>query len=200
MEIADATPVKLVPKVGTTTMIERSDVIESYNDGYEVITDSYDYESGEEDSTFYDEWYIYGLAVNMTKAKLGNYFEVQGDGRYELITTKSNGGYGTGCIVKVYDRNGTIDDESDDIFVEQFFIVIFGDLDGNGRITQLDYNEALNDLTKKDWSANRGGIAYMKKAADLNDQNGRITQLDVNALGQVVARASTIDQKTGKAS
>ena len=199
-EIADATPVKLVPKVGTTTMIERSDVIESYNDGYEVITDSYDYESGEEDSTFYDEWYIYGLAVNMTKAKLGNYFEVQGDGRYELITTKSNGGYGTGCIVKVYDRNGTIDDESDDIFVEQFFIVIFGDLDGNGRITQLDYNEALNDLTKKDWSTNRGGIAYMKKAADLNDQNGRITQLDVNALGQVVARASTIDQKTGKAS
>ena len=118
----------------------------------------------------------------------------------EVDTTLSNGGYGTGAVVKVYDQKGTPDDTSDDEFVEQFYIVIFGDLDGNARITQLDYNEALVDLTERDWSANRNGVAYMKLAADVSDSNGRITQLDINALSQVVSRAYTIDQVTGIAS
>lgn len=179
--------VKLVPIEGTTTMIERDGDIESYNDGYEVITDSYDYE----DTTDFSEWYVYGLdTTRLTESRLAQYFEVYGDGYYEIDTELSDGGYGTGAVIKVYDNH----DPSEP--VEEFFVVFFGDIDGNGRINATDTALIAEDVSNRTWSNNSGGIAYMKKAASI-DGNSRVAASDIALHKEVTAGNAEIDQIEG---
>ena len=179
--------VKLVPVEGKTTMIERDGEIESYNEGYEVITDSYDYEG----TTDFSEWYVYGFdTTRLTESRLKQYFEVSGDGYCEIDTELSDGGYGTGAVIKVYDNHDTSKP------VEEFFVVFFGDIDGNGRINATDTALIADDISDRTWSANSGGVAYMKKAASL-DGNKRVSATDVALHKEYTAGDVEIDQTTG---
>lgn len=134
-------PVKLVPIEGSTTMVERDGVIESYNDGYTVTPDPYDTPDS------YEEWYIYGLRVRLTeKTLLNKYVTVLGDGRIEVerVTTADGNTYGsvgTGAVVKVFDN---VTGEQ----VEQFYIIIYGDINGDADANAGDaaaiYDETIN--------------------------------------------------------
>ncbi len=188
--------VKLVPTEGSTTMIERNGAIESYNDGYTVSADPVEAADGE---TF-DKYLIYGLSVGLRDTALATetstvWVEVQGDG-YTTVTPVTRGRLGTGTVVAVYDRNGTAD-TADDILVEQFYVVIFGDLDGNARLTAGDATLLKGEIANPVWSG-RTRTEYLFRAANL-DGNRRITSGDTTKLLNALS-GSTIDQVTGTVS
>ena len=187
--------VKLVPADGTTTVIERyttGKVIVKEQLADNTVTDTVYQPATAGD---YSRWFIYGLPsrVSGSNMKNGKYFTVKGDGRF-VITPVNGNGYGTGALVQVYDCA-----TGEDVLVEQFYIVYFGDLDGNGRITAVDRTLLQQEISAKVWSSTRNGIPYMIKAADI-DVNKRITATDLTLLVEVVARLKTINQVTGKAS
>ena len=186
--------VKLVPTEGSTTMIERNGAIESYNDGYSVSAEPIKAAEGE---TF-AKYLIYGLKLGLRDTVLATetstvWVEVLGDG-YTTVTPVSKGRLGTGSLVEVYDRNGT-DDKADDILVEQFYVVIFGDLDGNARLTSGDTSLLKAEIASPVWSG-KNQITYLFRAANL-DGNRRITSGDVAKLGIALAGAA-INQVTGE--
>ena len=152
-------PVKLMPKNDTCrTVIIRNDVldtsgprskyvsnssmkIESNVDGYngEYYQLSFGDPTTEYPYTFNegDNWYICGIEPGTTlKDFLNSYVRVQGDGRLEVITSYG-AMVGTGTVVNVYDRQGT-ETVEDDRLVEQFTVIVYGDVDGDSYITDKD--------------------------------------------------------------
>ncbi len=185
--------VKLVPAEGSTTMIERNGVIESYNDGYTVTADGYDVAEGE---TF-DKYLIYGLKFGLRDTVLNteigtDFVKVQGDG-YTTVTPVVRGRLGTGTVVKVFERNA-----DGDILVEQFYVVIFGDLDGNSRMTVADASLITKEISSPQWSGTANRVEYMFRAANL-DGNRRITTVDFSRLTDAISGSRTVNQITGRA-
>ncbi|MCR4615714.1 MAG: S8 family serine peptidase [Clostridiales bacterium] len=92
-----------------------------------------------EDSEIYvDESreYIYGIPAGMRADDFEALFNVSQDGYVSVITS---GRYvGTGSLVIVHDSHGEV--------VAEYTVVIFGDLDGNGRITAADLSIAQRGL------------------------------------------------------
>ena len=188
--------VKLVPADGTTTVIERyttgkAIVKEQLADN--TVTDTIYQPATAGD---YSRWFIYGLPgsrLSGTNIKNGKYFTVKGDGRF-VITPVNGNGYGTGALVQVYDCA-----TGEDVLVEQFYIVYFGDLDGDAKVTSFDLTLAKTEIGKKVWSSSRKGIPYMVKAADL-DGDTKFTSFDLSVLIAVIGKTKKIDQVTGIAS
>ncbi|MCR4615663.1 MAG: InlB B-repeat-containing protein [Clostridiales bacterium] len=82
--------------------------------------------------------YIYGIPTGISISRLQSLFEVTGEG---YITIEASGRYaGTGTIVSLYDM--------DDNLLHTYTIVVFGDLDGNGRITGADASIASQALAE----------------------------------------------------
>ena len=186
--------VKLVPADGTTTVIERyttGKVIVKEQLADNTVTDTVYQPATAGD---YSRWFIYGLPsrVSGSNMKNGKYFTVKGDGRF-VITPVNGNGYGTGALVQVYDCA-----TGEDVLVEQFYIVYFGDLDGNARVTINDKALLNSELNSKHWSLARNGIYYMIKAADL-DGNGRVTINDLGKFNNVIDKKMTVDQVSGTA-
>ncbi len=169
-------PVKLVPVEGSTTMVERDGVIESYNDGYTVTPAPYDTPDS------FEEWYIYGLRVRLTeKTLLNKYVTVLGDGHIEVERVKTAdgttyGSVGTGAVVKVIDN---VTGEQ----VEQFYIIIFGDINGDADANAGDaagvYDET-NNVTSWSVESSDQYRTYKVKAGnvvkdrDINTMDGLI--------------------------
>ena len=186
--------VKLVPADGTTTVIERyttGKVIVKEQLADNTVTDTVYQPATAGD---YSRWFIYGLPsrVSGSNMKNGKYFTVKGDGRFDITPVNGNG-YGTGALVQVYDCA-----TGEDVLVEQFYIVYFGDLDGNARVTINDKALLNSELNSKHWSLARNGIYYMIKAADL-DGNGRVTINDLGKFNNVIDKKMTVDQVSGTA-
>lgn len=191
--------VKLVPTTGQTTVIERNTtegVVKEQLADKSVTDKRYTAPTATDGTADYSKWFIYGLPgsrVSSNNIKNLTYFNVVGDGKV-VITPVNGTGYGTGAVVSVYDCvTGT------DVLVEQFYIVYFGDLDGDARITISDRAIIQEEIGLKAWSSARRGIPYMIKAADL-DADARVTIADSSLLVEVVSRTKSIDQVTGKAS
>ena len=188
--------VKLVPADGTTTVIERyttGKVIVKEQLADNTVTDTVYQPATAGD---YSRWFIYGLPgsrLSGTNIKNGKYFTVKGDGRF-VITPVNGNGYGTGALVQVYDCA-----TGEDVLVEQFYIVYFGDLDGDAKVTSFDLTLAKTEIGKKVWSSSRKGIPYMVKAADL-DGDTKFTSFDLSVLIAVIGKTKKIDQVTGIAS
>ena len=188
--------VKLVPADGTTTVIERyttGKVIVKEQLADNTVTDTIYQPATAGD---YSRWFIYGLPgsrLSGTNIKNGKYFTVKGDGRF-VITPVNGNGYGTGALVQVYDCA-----TGEDVLVEQFYIVYFGDLDGDAKVTSFDLTLAKTEIGKKVWSSSRKGIPYMVKAADL-DGDTKFTSFDLSVLIAVIGKTKKIDQVTGIAS
>lgn len=195
----DRVAVKLVPvDSDSTAMIERDGVVETWNTLAEGTTingvtsiiepNANAYEAPED----FETYYVYGLEKGLTAEKLANYVKVQGDGSYtvELSETES---YGTGAVIKVKD-NVT------DSIVEEFYIVIFGDINGDAAVTVTDFMNINKELSASEptWSASQGGVGYLKKAGDLNG-DGAITVTDFMKMNAVLSDKNVIDQKVGQA-
>ena len=144
----------------------------------------------------YSRWFIYGLPgrrLSSNNIKNGKYFTVKGDGRF-VITPVNGNGYGTGALVQVYDCA-----TGEDVLVEQFYIVYFGDLDGDAKVTSTDSTLLEKEISNTQWSNPRRGIPYLIKAANL-DGGARVDSTDSSLLNRVISGAATINQVIGKVS
>ena len=124
--------------------------------------------------------YIYGLKEKLTKSKfLSDYVT------YENVTVSVTGAkqyLGTGAKVTVTTTDGTV--------VGTYYIVIYGDIDGNGMIN-------YNDSTALSSALNGDGVSgAVKKAANLTGRD--VTMNDVNVIAQAADKNVAIDQTKGK--
>ncbi|MBQ2848502.1 MAG: InlB B-repeat-containing protein [Clostridia bacterium] len=157
----------------------------------------------------YDEatstWYVYGLTDRMTidarrdEKRPDTYVDVSGDGYYKVVDYKvREGSVGTGTVIEVYDRNET-QDTSDDILVESFWIIVYGDLNGDGAISNTDYSIAQAEVAQDtSWSYTFSPeyCHYKAKAANISgDNNFSIT--DAAQINYFVLGTVDINQATG---
>lgn len=192
--------VKLVPVAGTTTVIERYTadkvaVKEQLADN-SVTADRYTAPTATDGTADYSRWFIYGLPtrrLNANDIKNLKYFNVVGDGKVE-ITPVNGTGYGTGAVVSVYDCV-----TGEDVLVEQFYIVYFGDLDGNAKIDNNDSSLLISELATPKWSNPRRGTQYLIKAVNL-DGTSNIDNRDSALLINYLSGVVKINQVTGIAS
>ena len=202
---------KLMPAQGSTLMIERRDtngnaVVETENqnvlDGTEPLpngvskaeeaynTDYNEYPHYPEDSKEYDSWFIYGIEPYTTPDEL---VALIGSEEYNCVISNVTGSYvGTGTIVKIFDKNGN--------FIEQFRVVIYGDLDNSGSVTSSDTNIAIQESKRPSWSkaSEEDRVPYMYRAANV-DQSTSFSSSDANLLIMCNKNKAEIDQATGKA-
>ena len=169
-------PVKLVPKEGSTTIIDYSG---DYN-------------------------FIYGLEECLTVDRLSDYLSVENDGYFEVTCVKGYEPYvGTGAIVKLYDS-------IDDSLLEAFYVVIFGDLNGDSYVQAYDARIAIDEgLYLTNWSQeflcddNYGFIpnpdySPSKFMAANLDKDGIINMSDWSIINSASLGTAIIDQTTGE--
>ncbi|MBQ2848501.1 MAG: InlB B-repeat-containing protein [Clostridia bacterium] len=145
---------------------------------------------------------IYGLAEDMEEGLLrAAYLRVEGDGYFTVTPSKAASGRvicGTGAVVKLYDRMGT-EDESDDVLKETYTIVIFGDLNGDARISNTDYSIAQAEV---DWITTWSDPMssdynlYKTMAADFNGDS-MISVGEASSIERAVLGTVDFDQTTG---
>lgn len=186
-EVVAELPIKLMPVEGETGVIERDGVIESHNDG------SASEETAYETPESFDEWYVYGFTGRrFRESDIEDYFYVQGNGYMELEYSELSGEYGTGAKIIVKDN------DTDEI-VEEFYVIIFGDINGDSVIDVIDSALVVDELSTPTWSSRRRGVKYRIKSADL-DLTGDIDVIDSAALKSKLINDVNIDQTTGLAS
>ena len=138
-------------------------------------------------------WVVYGLQAGMAQRTYNNYLAVHGDGK--VTVSRGEGGFGTGARITVTDNvTGEV--------VEEFWAVIFGDINGDGRIADNDSVACQNEVKRiTKWSQARTRVYYKYVAADINAANGnadgRIADNDYIAIKNAAKRVTTIDQTTG---
>lgn len=140
--------------------------------------------------------YIYGIAAKTNVAKLTEkYLAVKGDGELIVTPTKYNL-CGTGTKVEVYDK-------VDQVVVETYYVVIFGDLNGDSYTDTIDRSMLINEVFGNTiWSQTKGldgndndDYAYhLVLAADLNG-DGSVRDNDLSLLTDVTLYAATIKQE-----
>ena len=140
---------------------------------------------------------ITGLTTKMNDAKKDKYLAVEGDGYYTITPAEGYEGYdcyGTGAVVKVYDNA----DASAPI--EEFYIVIYGDVNGDSAVNSLDGSiiEA-ETLYETNWSRGDSKDILMVMAADLN-KDGKIKPNDKDSVINTSIGITKIDQVTGTVS
>ena len=164
-------PVTLIPKAGSTTVIDRDNMV------------------------------IYGLQERMSEATYNTYLDVEGDGHFTVTATAN--GFGTGTVIELYDNvTGQL--------LETYYVVIFGDLNGDSRVNATDVSLANDEvLSVTGWSLKQvysNGVlvdnpdykVYMTMAADLNG-DGRIDSIDTSIISNRALALTYIDQVTGRA-
>ena len=164
-------PVTLIPKAGSTTVIDRDNMV------------------------------IYGLQERMSEATYNTYLDVEGDGHFTVTATAN--GFGTGTVIELYDNvTGQL--------LETYYVVIFGDLNGDSRVDATDVSLANDEvLSVTGWSLKQvysNGVlvdnpdykVYMTMAADLNG-DGRIDSIDTSIISNRALALTYIDQVTGRA-
>ena len=176
--------VMLIPKNDTcTTVIDRAGgTVDDYEDGV-------------------SEWYVYGLKDRLREeVLLSNYIDVQGDGRIEIEYVKTPAGTtfepytGTGTKIKVYDN---VTNE----LVESFYIIIYGDVNGDSRINSTDASAIKDEAVGiTDWSIKNSSnyVAYKFKAANIRADRF-ITTNDASLVKDFAIGLTNINQVTGEA-
>ena len=185
--VFDRVAVLLIPNAdkNSTAVIDRADG----GDGSGIGT--FDAENFSEKTA----WVVYGLKLGLRRATdYSSYLAVQGDGKFEVIANEG-GLFSTGARIVVTDKvTGEV--------VEEFWVVVFGDINGDGRITNLDTSACVNEVDRiTKWSITRTRVYYKYVAADVNNDlgnsDGRITTLDTTVIRNAADRVVTIDQTTG---
>ena len=146
-------------------------------------------------------WYVYGLEeVLDEELLLGEYVDVQGDGHIEIIYRDRDilGGthypwIGTGAVINVYDN-------VEEKIVESFFIIIFGDLNGDAYVTATDVAIIEDESLGLTWWSIEGEdqyCHYMVKAADLAANDWSISASDYAIIESVALGLYQLDQTDG---
>ncbi len=198
----DEIAVKLVPIEGSTTVVDRNGVTESYNTGTNRYDEEYTPVNGVpyETPDSFEQYYIYGIPFRTRDGVLlSNYFKVLGDGRIEIIHVSSKFSCaGTGSIVNVYDRNGT-EETADDELVERFYIVIFGDVNGDAAANSVDVtiitDEAISVTSWSIWFSPEY-TPYKALAADVN-KDRKASSLDATLVENYALGIGKVDQVSG---
>ncbi len=126
--------------------------------------------------------FIYGLEARITISVFENSFtELTGDAR--LVYTPNSGVLGTGTRVELVDNKT-------DAVIAIYYIVIFGDVNGDGMITVEDKTMIKSVASYQSTFA--AGSAF-KYAADLT-QDGIIDTFDLNIVGASISGIGTINQ------
>ena len=149
------------------------------NTAIEPFCDSYGYDEFNEEC---EEYFIFGLDAGCGLDVIEEYVEVV-NGYMEYSNDRYEYELGTGTVINVYDLN--------DNFVERFYVVIYGDLDGNGIASSTDvkYMRENQDYLE---------LPCLERAYDL-DANGYTTQTDIGRMDKVIADSYYIDQRKGMA-
>ncbi|MBR3621174.1 MAG: MucBP domain-containing protein, partial [Clostridia bacterium] len=210
----NAAIIKLVAKDGKTTMVERDGVVEMNADQMptssrrpntvsEIIPvdrDTYEYDNS--DSQTFNRWFITGLTEGLTGEEfLADWVELTDNvnGRIELVSLSRTGIVRTRTVVEVYDKMGTPDDESDDVLVEKFWVVIYGDITGDGYCLSDDSSAAENEVLNRRWDPANVQLDFLKtKAADISSYDGTLQSDDVAQFEQVELQQRKIDQQLGR--
>jgi len=154
-----------------------------------------------EPKTLPERGIIYGLETKLTEEKLlEEYISFKGSG--EIVVTPSLKGNnfsvcGTGTTVDLYDT------ETGDL-VYSYYIVIFGDLNGDGMSSTVDVSLAKAEAARaeKTWSDSNSTAAFKLKAIDV-DNNGAISTDEISTLSKVAlakydyvqTNGTTVDHK-----
>ncbi len=174
--------------------INSNSAIDGY-DSFGAVTEEYNY-TVEADETF-DFWFVYGLEENLAIEDLfGKYLRVQGDG-YAKVTASGGGVAGTGTLIEIYDRNGT-DETTDDTLVEKFYVIIYGDVNGDGVVDIVDSTKVSNaacGFSPDDWDKKNTRVGYILKAADISEDY-TITGIDMGIVRGVVDGSYILNQVT----
>ena len=141
--------------------------------------------------------YIYGLETRLTQAKLlDQYIDVVGDGRLVVTPTKYKV-CGTGTKVEVID-NVT------DTVVETYYIIIFGDINGDASIDASDTSMLGSEAVGiTNWSSDavdsegKTNYDYCKVLAGDTNKDGVINATDKSNLTDVTLYLAEYDQQTG---
>ena len=146
-----------------------------------------------------DEMIIYGFNSDRLSESIirEKFLKVEGDG-YFTITTAVEGlpFYGTGAVVKLYDNADPSGEP-----IETYVIVVFGDLNGDGRINASDDSIISSEISAANfdelWSyaALPGYNKYKVMAADIND-DGLVNATDRSIISNVTLGSERIDQAT----
>ena len=195
-------PIKLVPvDENSSAMIERDGVVETWNTGLGAtpygVNEIKEPDAEGYNATEFDAYYVYGLKVAAKVSELSEYVKVSGDGTYKVYSASGaelaeTALVGTGSVIKVYD-NATNE------VVEEFYIVIFGDIDGDSIISAQDISRTEYEINHRSWSSTESRVGYIFKAANL-DLDMMISAQDIAKLSSANNKTASIDQKTGKAS
>lgn len=126
--------------------------------------------------------FIYGIQPGTTSGDFaGNYVQMTGDG--ELRFTYHSGSFGTGTKVELVDL-------ATSAVLKTYYIVIFGDVDGDGDANEVD--AALLRSAASYQSAFEEESIF-RLAADING-DGIIDALDVNLMNAYIHQVGTISQ------
>ena len=144
----------------------------------------------------YSTWFVYGLAEGIKVEELAAYMEVVGDGYYEVSNLRgrkiTSGTIATGYSIAVYDAEG--------VFVEKFYIVIFGDINRDGYINGSD-SKAIDDEIryKTTWSnsATKSYSPCLVRAANVNGDE-YILSTDAKVIDDYSRLKVKINQTTGR--
>ena len=126
---------------------------------------------------------IYGFTQGVNESSIFDYIGSLGNTRIELEYTFN---IGTGTEVRL------IDNATNEV-LKTYYIVIFGDIDGDGRITSLDCSALLNVVS---YNADISYDSPYYYAADIDGWSG-ISSIDASNLLNVVSFNADIDQTTG---
>lgn len=131
-----------------------------------------------------DRSFIYGLELALTQtALLQDYLGVRGDGRLEL---DSNQGFvGTGAKVRL------VDNASGET-LQEYTVILFGDLDGDGMVSNQDVVAAKNMHAQIVEYSMQDPAAF---AGDLFE-DGMFSNQDIIILKNMLAGLITLDQAT----
>ena len=130
---------------------------------------------------------IFGLETELTKEIFeNNYITINGNGRIEYLPNTEI--LGTGSKV-------TIIDNATDAVLQTYYIVIFGDVNGDGNIDSTDSGVLVDFENYKILWNTPSDYAY-RKAADLNS-DGNIDSIDAALIVGVENSDCAINQETG---
>ena len=153
--------------------------------------------------------YIYGLDEGITTAQLaGDYAQVTGNGSLVITPVEAyafKDACGTGTKVEL------VDNVTHEV-LETYYVVVYGDLNGDGKVNNSDVQLARmevaatpNAAVGKLWSVDENDAplnpettpAPILLAADFNG-DGRITSADTTAIRNIAMGKTTVNQVTGE--
>ena len=136
--------------------------------------------------------YITGLEILLDEdTLLSTYLAVEGDGRLEVTLTKY-GVCGTGTKVEVID-NVT------ELPVETYFLIIYGDVNGDADIDATDASMVYNEGIGTAWSNEMSPTYdYCKVvAADIHDRDGLVSAADATTISDIALWIADVNQIDG---